>query len=147
MAVEVFIHFNGNCREAVEFYAKIFATQKPEIISWGDVPANPEFPLSEEAKKRVIYTCLTINGSKVMFSDASPNVPVTIGNNISLTISKEDMGEINSLFHQLKEGGIVVMDLQETFWSKCYGMLIDKFGIPWHFNYGFIPVKKSSDSD
>ena len=42
---------------------------------------------------------------------------------------------MKSLFHKLKEGGTVGMELQETFWSKCYGSLTDKFGIGWQFSY------------
>ena len=45
------------------------------------------------------------------------------------------MDEIKSLFNKLKDGGTVEMDLQETFWSKCYGSLTDKFGIIWQLSY------------
>ena len=135
MAVDVFINFNGNCREAVEFYAEVFGTEKPQIMSFGDTPPDPEFPITDEAKNLVAYTSLKINGSDVMFSDTFPGMPFTIGNNISLTIGSKNMDEIKSLFNKLKEGGTVGMDLQETFWSKCYGSVTDKFGIGWQFNY------------
>jgi PhnB protein len=46
-----------------------------------------------------------------------------------------DMELIESLFNKLREGGTVTMELQETFWSKKYGMLVDKFGIPWMISY------------
>lgn len=135
MAVDVFINFNGNCREAVEFYAEVFETEKPQIMSFGDTPPDPEFPITDEAKNLVAYTSLNINGSDVMFSDTFPGMTFTIGNNISLTISSKDIDEIKSLFNKLKEGGTVGMELQETFWSKCYGSVTDKFGIGWQFNY------------
>lgn len=135
MAVDVFINFNGNCREAVEFYAEVFGTEKPQIMSFGDAPPDPEFPIADEAKNLVMYTSLNINGSNVMFSDTFPGMTFTIGNNISLTISSKDIDEIKSLFNKLKEGGTVGMELQETFWSKCYGSVTDKFGIGWQFNY------------
>ena len=70
-----------------------------------------------------------------MFSDVMPGMPFVAGNNISLTISSEDMHEIESLFTQLKEGGSVNMALQETFWSKCYGSVKDKFGVEWQLNH------------
>ncbi|KYZ74834.1 glyoxalase [Anaerosporomusa subterranea] len=135
MAVEVYINFNGNCREAVEFYAKVFGTEKPQIMTFGDVPPSPEFTLPEEAKSLVMHTRLSINGSNVMFSDVCPGMPFIAGNNISLTIVSTNIDEIKSLFNKLKEGGNVGMDLQETFWSKCYGFVTDKFGIGWQFNY------------
>ena len=45
------------------------------------------------------------------------------------------MDEIKSIFNKLKEGGTVSMELQETFWSKYYGFVVDKFGIGWQVNY------------
>lgn len=135
MSVEVYINFNGNCREAVEFYAQVFETDKPQIMTFGDAPSNPEFTLPEEAKKLVLHTQLNINGSRVMFSDTPPDMPFVAGNNITLVIVSKNIDEIKSIFDKLKEGGSVVMDLQETFWSKYYGFLTDKFGIGWQFSY------------
>ncbi|MGF9917564.1 VOC family protein [Paenibacillus ehimensis] len=135
MAINVYLTFNGNCREAVEFYAEAFGTEKPQIMAFGDAPPNPEYPLPEEAKHLVMHARLTINGSIVMFSDTFPGTPFTAGNNISLSVVSKNIDEIKTYFNKLKEGGNVGMDLQETFWSKCYGQLTDKFGIPWQFNY------------
>lgn len=135
MAIQAYINFNGNCREAVEFYSQAFGTEKPQIMSFGDAPPNPEFPLPEEAKNLVMHSELNICGSRVMFSDTFPGMPFVAGNNISLTVLIKDIDEIKSIFDKLKEGGSVGMDLQETFWSKCYGMVTDKFGIPWQLSH------------
>jgi PhnB protein len=135
MAVGVYINFNGNCREAVEFYAKAFGTEEPKIMAFGDAPPNPEFPIPEEAKKLVMHTELNISGSRVMFSDIFPGMPFAQGNNITLVINSSNIDEIKSIFNKLKEGGKVEMDLQETFWSKCYGNLTDKFGIGWQVSH------------
>ncbi|MFJ5716713.1 VOC family protein [Neobacillus sp. NPDC093127] len=135
MSVDVYLNFNGNCRDAVEFYAQVFGTEKPQIMTFGETPPNPEYPLPEEAKNLVMHARLTISGSNVMFSDTFPGMPFTVGNNINLAIVSKNMDEIKSSFNQLKEGGTVGMDLQETFWSKCYGHLTDKFGVNWQFSY------------
>ncbi|HWR42126.1 glyoxalase/bleomycin resistance/extradiol dioxygenase family protein [Sporomusa sp.] len=135
MAVNAYINFNGNCREAVEFYAQVFGTEKPQIMTFGDMPPDPKFVLPEEAKKLVMHTRLKINGSNVMFSDVFPGMPFIAGNNISLTIVSNNIDEIISLFNKLKDGGTIVMDLQETFWSKCYSNVTDKFGIQWQFSH------------
>ncbi|MBU3113704.1 VOC family protein [Clostridium lacusfryxellense] len=76
-----------------------------------------------------------MDGSSVMFSDVFPGSPFVEGNNITLVIASKNIDEIKSLFNKLKEGGTVTMDLQETFWSKCYGSLTDKFGIGWQLSY------------
>ena len=75
-----------------------------------------------------------------MFSDVFPGMPFVKGNNISLAIVSKNIEEIKYLFNKLKEGGTVAMELQETFWSKCYGHLTDKFGIGWQFNYAVLGV-------
>ncbi|MDP4086457.1 MAG: glyoxalase/bleomycin resistance/extradiol dioxygenase family protein [Bacillota bacterium] len=131
MTVNVYVNFNGNCREAVEFYAQVFGSEKPQFMTFGETSPN----LSEEAKSLVLHTQLNITGSTLMFSDCAPGRPLDIGNNISLTVVSKNMDEIKSYFSQLKEDGNVIMELQETFWSKCYGMLTDKFGINWQLSY------------
>jgi PhnB protein len=75
-----------------------------------------------------------ISDSKVMFSDVPPGIPFVQGNNISLTIVSRDEEEIRSAYDKLKEGGTVIMELQETFWSKCYAHVTDKFGITWQLS-------------
>lgn len=135
MAVDVYLTFNGNCREAAEFYAEVFNTEKPEIMTFGESPQSPDFVLPEEAKDLVLHTRLNINGSNIMFSDTFPGSPFIEGNNISLAFVSKEEEMVKSAFNALKEGGKVSMDLQETFWSKCYGSLRDKFGIEWQFSH------------
>lgn len=135
MAVNVYINFNGNCREAVEFYADVFGTEKPQIMTFGDTPPNPAFPLPEEAKNLIMHAKLNITGSTVMFSDNFPGSDYVVGTNVSLSVTSTDIDEVKSLFDKIKVGGNVFMELHETFWSKCYGNVTDKFGIEWQFSY------------
>jgi PhnB protein len=135
MAIDVYINFNGNCREAVAFYAQVFGLEEPQIMTFGDVPPNPDFPITEATKNLVLHTNLKIHGSTIMFSDVPPGMPFVVGNNVTLVISSQSLEDIQSIFHKLEEGGSVEMELQETFWSKCYGFVIDKFGIGWQLSY------------
>lgn len=135
MAIDVYLNFDGNCREAVGFYAKVFGTGEPHIMTFGDSPPNPEYPLPEEAKDLVMHTRLGINGSTIMFSDTFPGSPFIKGNNISLAYSSTDVEELHTLFDKLRDGATVRMELAETFFSKAYGSLTDKFGIEWQFNH------------
>ncbi len=135
MAVDVFINFKGNCREAVEFYAKVFDCEKPKIMTYSEIPQDQNYPpISEEQKNLILYTSLNIAGSNVMFSDIPAEVPFTQGTNINVTIGSKDAEKIKQWFERLKEDASVHMELQKTFWSDCYGMLTDKFGIPWQFS-------------
>ncbi|WP_313892658.1 VOC family protein [Psychrobacillus sp.] len=135
MAINVYLNFNGNCREAAEFYAEVFGVDKPQIMTFGESPQDPSYTLPEEAKDLVMHTRLSIGGSNVMFSDTFPGSPFIAGNNISLAFVSKNEEEVRSAFEAIKEGGKVGMELQETFWSKCYGSLKDKFGIEWQFSH------------
>lgn len=135
MSVDVYLTFNGNCREAVEFYAEVFNAGEPQIMTFGDGPQNPDYPLPEEAKDLVMHARLTISGSNVMFSDNFSGNPFVAGNNITLAVVSKDIDEIRSAYEGLKEGGTVELELQETFWSKCYGKVTDKFGIGWQLSH------------
>ena len=133
MTIQPYLYFNGNCREAVEFYAKVFKTKDAQIMTYGEVPGG-SFPASEDIKNLVLHADLNVNGNIIMFSDAMPQNPVTFGSNYSLTLITKNVNELKEWYLKLKEGGNVAMELQETFWTKCYGMLTDKFGVGWQFS-------------
>lgn len=82
-----------------------------------------------------MHARLTIDGSNVMFSDTFPGQPFVEGNNITLALISKNMVTLKSWYEKLKDGGTVDTDLQETFWSKLYGQITDKFGIHWQLNY------------
>lgn len=134
MALQFYINFNGNCSEVVDFYSEVFNAPKQQIMRYGDMPADSGFPMTDEVKNMVMHTFLVINGNTVMFSDVPPGMPFTAGNNISIMYGSDDVEEIKSIFAKIKIDGTVNMDLQETFWSKCYGFVVDKFGIGWQFS-------------
>jgi PhnB protein len=135
MALEPFVSFKGNCREAVDFYAKVFGTAAPKFMTYGDGPHDDDMGLSDADKGLIMYTDLNIFGVQVMFCDTLPGMPFIAGNNISLTLITKDEDEIRRLFRDLGDGGEVGMELQETFWSNLYGAVTDKFGINWQLSH------------
>ena len=134
MPINPYINFAGNCREAVNYYAKAFRTQPVQMQTFGEMPADPNRPMPPEAKNLIMHSELRVAGSSLMFSDTFPGMPLSVGNNISLTVVSTDEDEIRNAFSALKDGGHVTMDLQETFWTKLYGMVTDRFGVPWQFS-------------
>ncbi|MDR2906944.1 MAG: VOC family protein [Bacteroidales bacterium] len=132
MTFELFINFNGNCREAVEFYAKVFRTELRPMMTFGDSPADPNNPYPENERNWIMYTDLQIGDKLIMFMDMTSSYPFVAGNNITPTINVTDKAEVDRLFNELSEGGIVFMPPQKTFFSEYYAMLTDKFGIIWH---------------
>ena len=134
MPINPYLNFAGNCREVVEFYADVFHTEKPVIMTFGEMPGDPAHPLPPGVENWVLHARMSIAGTDVMFSDVFPGMELIMGNNVSLTVVSTNRDEIRSAFNRLKEGGTVHMDLQETFWSKLYGNLRDKYGIEWQLS-------------
>jgi PhnB protein len=134
MTVEAYINFNGNCREAVEFYSDVFGTEKPKFLLFGDMPGDGSFPMDDSVKGLVMHAEINMMGSKIMFSDVPPGMPFTIGNNISLILNSNEEQVLRAIFERLKHGGEIKMELQETFWSKCYGYVVDQYGIGWQLS-------------
>lgn len=135
MKLDVFINFEGKCREAVTFYAKVFNQPVPEMMTFGDAPSMDGYTPDEADIDKVMYTSLNIMGCNAMFSDVTTAMGLTVGNNIALTVSHEDIDEIKRIFSALNVNATVIMELQETFWSQCYGYLIDQFGVPWQVSH------------
>ena len=132
--VNAYLYYNGNALEAVNFYADAFHTEKQKVLLFGDVPGDPGFPMTDETKKRVMQTFLVIGGSQVMFSDVPEGMPLTLGDNISLVVGFKDRDDLKNVFEKLRVGGAVRMEMQETFWTKCYGYVVDKFGVGWQLS-------------
>ena len=136
MALSVYLNFDGNCREAVHFYADVFNTEIQEIMTYDQMPVDENFTVTNEVKDLILHTHLDIQGTMVMFSDMTSDMgpPLTVGNNVNLTIVSKDLAEIRRLYDRLKEGGSVEMELQETFFSKAFASVTDRFGIPWQLD-------------
>jgi PhnB protein len=135
MQLEIFINFDGNCREAVAFYAKVFKSEVQNLMTYGQGPPDPNIPLAEADRDKVMYAGIRIGGITVMFMDMTSGWPLTVGNNINPTLNLGNKEEIERIFNELKEDGEVFMELQKTFFSEWYGMVKDKFGIIWHILY------------
>ncbi|UOE37126.1 VOC family protein [Chryseobacterium oryzae] len=134
--VNVYITFNGNCRQAFEFYQSVFGGEIPYMGTFGEMPASDGKKLPEEDKNRIMHVCLPISKeTMLMGSDIMGDYPFKEGNNYAISINAESKGEANRLFEGLSDEGIVTMPLQDTFWGAYFGMFTDKFGIQWMVNY------------
>lgn len=135
MSFDLFINFDGECREAITFYAKVFQSEVQHLMTFSEMPPDPNYPISEADKNRVMYSCVPIFGCNVMFCDNPSGMPLIRGNNISPTLSTKSQEEIKRIFHALSENGEIGMELQKTFWSDLYGMVTDQYGIIWQISH------------
>ncbi len=135
MQFTVYLTFNGNCEEAMNFYAKAFDTQIAHIQRFGDMPPSEEYPVSEDEKNLVMHSSIMVEGQTLMASDSGKKHSYVAGNNVTININCSSMEEIQRLYANLSEGGHVTMPLTDTFWGAHFGMCTDKFGVNWMFNY------------
>lgn len=138
MQLEMFFNFDGNCREAVEFYARVFKSEVHNLMTYSQTPPDENHPVAEADKDRIMYAGIPFGGMTLMFMDMPSGMPLTVGDNINPTINIGDKDEVTRLFNELKEGGEAIMEPQKTFFCEWYGMVRDKFGVIWHILY-YVP--------
>ena len=129
-ALQPYLFFNGNCREAMEFYARALGG-KLSMMTYDQAPNPP----AGGANLVMHSNILAPDGSSLMASDAPPGRPVPEGKNFSLSIACDNLDEEQRIFSALSEGGQVRQPLQDTFWGAHFGMLEDKFGVHWMLSY------------
>ena len=135
MGFSLFINFDGDCRQAVDFYARVFDSEVQGLMTFAQVPDGPEQPANEADRDRIMYSAVPIGGVTLMFSNVPSGMPLVKGNNISPVVTSTDKAEMRRRFAALSEGGTVVMALQETFWSELFGMVTDRFGVTWQLSH------------
>jgi PhnB protein len=125
-----YLLFNGNCRQAMEFYQKHLGG-KLEMMDFSQAPAGEVPPGSE---KLVMHACLTSGSLNLMASDATKDTAVKAGDDSYLCLSAESDEEAERLYKALSDKGRVIMPLAETFWATRFGMIQDQFGRHWMIN-------------
>jgi len=126
-----YLNFDGNCRDAVKFYQRCLAGEL-HVMPFSEAPGD--FP--KEAKDRVMHASVIKDGVVLlMASDTMPGAPFKQGNNFYICVAPESAEELERLFTAFSEKGAVTMPLQDTFWGARFGMLTDRFGVNWMFNF------------
>ncbi|MGE5506873.1 MAG: VOC family protein [Chitinophagales bacterium] len=128
-----YITLNGNAAEAVDFYVEVFGAKNKGVMRFGDMP-NPESPLPEEARRRVLHAEIEVEGNLLFFSDTFPGRPFTLGDQLAIAVLFTDEPKLRAVYGRLSDGGRVLMELQKTFWSPAYAMVTDKFGVTWQLS-------------
>ncbi|GAA1477320.1 VOC family protein [Nocardioides aestuarii] len=122
-----YLNFDGNTREAMEFYQSVLGGQL-DVMTFGQMGGEPA--------DGVMHAYLgTPAGFHLMASDGPPGQPApTPGGAVSLSLSGDDHDELTGWFHALAEGGTVLQALEPQMWGDTFGMCVDRFGIQWLVN-------------
>jgi len=128
-----YLHFDGNCRQAMEFYGKCLQT-KAGFTPYSAGPSEIA-ELAKAAPDRILHSEMRIGPVLLMASDVPPGAPFIRGNNFSISIACESLPEMERLFAAFGENGQVTMPMHDAFWGGRFGMLTDQFGISWMLSY------------
>jgi len=132
--VVTYLTFDGNCRQAMEFYAKCLDAEL-YLLPFSKAPADLPNIAADAVNDRIMHSTLSKGRRLLMASDTLPGTPLQSGNNFSVFLYCESLEETERLFAALSEDGQVTMPLQDTFWNAHFGTLTDQFGIQWALNF------------
>lgn len=128
---DAYLFFDGDCRDALEFYCAAFGVAPSGVMTYGEAPgASP----AQVDRDRIICTSLPVCGANLMLSDVPTGTPYVKGSNVSLSLGIDNKDEITRLVTALSVGGTVHQPLGPQFFSPWYAMFTDKFGVRWQIS-------------
>ena len=132
MKVQAYLSFGGRCEEALEFYKRSIGAEVTGLMRWKESPdAAMKAPPGYEEK--IMNAAFRIGETQLMADDGMGAKQAEF-KGMSLVIEVTDDAQAKRVFTALGEGGNVQMPLMKTFWTSSFGMLTDKFGVPWMVN-------------
>ncbi len=131
MLIQPYLFFDGRCEEAIEFYRSKLGAEVTMLMRFKDSPEPHEHGMVPPGtENKVMHAALRIGHTTVMASDGqclgNPNFQ-----GFSLSLTAADKVEAERLFTALGDGGQVQLPLAKTFFSACFGMIADRFGVSW----------------
>ena len=130
MPIQPYLFFDGRCEEAIEFYRKTLGAEVQMLMRYKDSPEpQPKAAMTPPGDK-VMHSSLRIGDAEIMASDGfAQGKPSFQG--FSLSLSARNDAEARRWFEALADGGKVQQPLIKTFFSSSFGMVADRFGVPW----------------
>lgn len=128
--IQPYLYFNGCCEEALAFYQKALGATVDMLLRFRESPEPPPPGMVPPGwENKVMHTTFRIGDNILMASDGC--CEPTRFSGFSLSLSVADSAAAEQAFQALAEGGEVTMPLAKTFWSPCFGMVTDRFGLSW----------------
>jgi PhnB protein len=128
-ALNPYLNFKDNTREAMEFYQKVFGG-KLDMMTFKDYQASQD--PSEDDK--IMHSQLEANGMVFMAADTPNHMEYQPGSNFSMSLSGDNEAQLHDYFDKLADGGTVLQPLEKAAWGDTFGMLVDRFGVRWLVN-------------
>lgn len=131
MRLSFHIHFDGHCQEAFELYETLLGGKIGTMLPFSRSPAAINVPKNWQSK--IVHANIQISGVEIAGDDVPPEqYEAPKGFYVLLVFENQD--ETKAAFEGLARQGKILFPLQKTFWSPCYGIVVDRFGVPWKLN-------------
>lgn len=123
-----YLHFQGQCADALAFYAQVFGGTNLQTMRYAD---GPDGPPGWKDSTRIMHGQVTLYDGTLMASDYPPGIEGAPQTGFSVMQSAPDVATGRAVFDQLAEGGAVIDRFKPTFFSPGFGMVRDRFGTAW----------------
>jgi PhnB protein len=131
MKVESYLFFDGRCEEAIDYYKRALDAEVVMMMRFKDSPEPPQpGMLAPGSENKIMHATMRIGETNVMASDGDCR-GATKFDGFGLALEVRDAAEAKRRFEALADGGQTVMPLGKTFFSPCFGMVKDRFGVQW----------------
>ncbi len=131
MQIAPYLSFKGECEEAFKFYERCLGGRLGAIFRYAGSPMADQAPAGWQDK--VMHGSVTVDELVLMGADIAPE-SYEAPKGFTLSIQIKGVADAERIFRELANGGRVVLALEKTFWAARFGMLVDRFGIPWQIN-------------
>lgn len=134
--LDPYLNFNGNTEEAFIYYRSVFGGEFQVLMRFSDMPGSEKMNAAD--RKKIMHVALPIGDSNILMGTdvlESMNQKLTTGDNLHISITTDNEAELKRQFNALAADGTVIMPLSAESWSPLFGMLKDKYGVQWMFNY------------
>lgn len=131
MRIEPYLTFKGDCEAAFRFYARCFGGRLGPMFPYGGSSLTELAP--PDWQDKIMHGSVELGDRVLMGADTAPD-RYEEPRGFTLSIQIASAPEAERIFRVLAEGGKVVMPLEKTFWAERFGVLVDRFGIPWQIN-------------
>jgi PhnB protein len=131
MKLSTHLTFNGQCEAAFAFYERCLGGKIDTMIAYGDSPMAELVPA--EWCGKIVHASLTLGDDCLNGADVLP-AEFQRPQGFFVLLRVRNAVDAERIFHALAENGAVQMPIQKTFWSPCFGVVVDRFGIPWEIS-------------
>ena len=131
MQVNPYLSFNGDCEAAFTLYQQCLGGQLGTLVRYAGSPMAHQVPA--EWQDKIMHGSVTVGDQVLMGADEAPG-RYEEPKGFWLSIQITSTTDAERIFHELADGGRVVMPLEKTFWAERFGVLVDRFGIQWLIN-------------